>query len=366
MTESDQMQSLPTNPDSGQNTVIDSPRQGLLAATIRKILLLSGHATIALLVACNNGSSNDGAPDDDDNDDDDGPQIILGENLGVIGNPVVGVTAADADMDGDLDILATTGHYAWVYENVSLDRNPVFSEPRIYAFFAHFSDYRILHDLDGDGDLDAFVSAGNRAYGSPPVWYQQNVGSNSEPSYQDSRLLENNECVGDWMSAELGDKHHYMALADIDADSDLDLFIGDKGDEIRSGKFGFCENTGNTSSPHFANAVTDDPFGLETGGMGANYVAFGDMDNDGDYDAWVNHDSADFEYYRGEYVVYENTGTVNAPSFTRVASDSEGTHGFPVQGCPYPHFVDLDGDGLLDGLCSNGVGVAYLKGGDAP
>jgi hypothetical protein len=116
--------------------------------------------------------------------------------------------------------------------------------------------------------------------------------------------------------------------------------------------------------------VTPEPFGLIPN-TGTNFITFADMDNDGDNDAWVNHDWSGLTSNSLDFVVYENSGTTLIPSFTRVGAVTDWTHappsqvyGFPIQGCNHPHFADFNGDGLLDSLCPNGMDVSLLMGAD--
>ncbi len=91
-------------------------------------------------------------------------------------------------------------------------------------------------------------------------------------------------------------------LVDIDSDGDLDIFVGDSnGDMI------FFRNTGTATYANFAAPATN-PFGLRHDGYGAA-PAFGDIDGDGDLDVFVGKPTGDILFYR-------NTGTANKPVFS--------------------------------------------------
>ena len=79
---------------------------------------------------------------------------------------------------------------------------------------------------------------------------------------------------------------------DIDGDGDLDAFIGDA-----SGDIFLFENTGDVSTPTFANTGVANPFGLSNVGMNA-CVAFADIDGDGDLDAFVGTADGNISFFR--------------------------------------------------------------------
>ena len=78
------------------------------------------------------------------------------------------------------------------------------------------------------------------------------------------------------------------AFVDIDADGDFDAFVGEA-----FGNMLFYRNTGTTSHPTYATAITN-PFGLSNAGFYIDF-SFVDIDNDGDLDAFIgNSDLAGF------------------------------------------------------------------------
>ena len=133
------------------------------------------------------------------------------------------------------------------------------------------------------------------------------------------------------------------SLVDIDADGDLDAFIGNNNGNTR-----FFNNIGSINNPVFA-AATSNPFGLGNAGTAA--PTFVDIDGDEDLDAFIGN------YYGGIYF-FRNIGTVNDPVF----ADLQGQpFGFGlVEGHAIPSFVDIDGDGDLDAFI--GIGASRYGG----
>ena len=160
---------------------------------------------------------------------------------------LVGDTAlVDLDGDGDLDALAPASTAAssaisLLFENTggaSAPRfahrgNPFgFGDFDIYAGYAYASQgaSSALGDIDGDGDLDAFVEAS--VFGKI---FLENTGTASAPAFAP-------------IPAETLDlTGNDPTLADLDADGDVDALIG-----VGSGDTLFFENTTEGSEPSFA------------------------------------------------------------------------------------------------------------------
>ncbi len=181
----------------------------------------------------------------------------------------------------------------------------------------------MLVDIDGDGDLDAFVGD---EFGD--VTYFERSGDSSTLTFAAG-------AINAFGSVNVG-IFAAPAFADIDGDGDQDLFVGNAFGSIR-----FFENTGTSSSPSFSSPLLD-PFGLTPVGDFAAPV-FADLDGDGDYDALVGEQNGNLRYF-------ENIGTLSSPAFGPAQTNPFGFS--PVGIYSKAALVDLDGDGDLDLLVS--------------
>jgi hypothetical protein len=178
-------------------------------------------------------------------------------------------------------------------------------------------------DIDGDGDLDLFVGAGDQAEPADgSILFLQNSGTATQPVFGS---LQTNP----FGLADVG-TYAVPSLADLDGDGDLDVLVG-----TVPGRAIYFRNTGTTTVPAFAAPLTN-PFGLA-----ALVVELADLDGDGDFDA--------FSWSATGVVFHENTGTASSPAF---AAPVTNPFGLGVDGFSNPSFADIDGDGDLDALVS--------------
>ncbi|KAH8069897.1 hypothetical protein JL721_5432 [Aureococcus anophagefferens] len=180
-------------------------------------------------------------------------------------------------------------------------------------------------DTDGDGDLDLVL--GERL-GSPVGW--GNVGSPTAPDFSVS-----DKARPVYMGA--GQALAFApALGDVDGDGDLDLVLG-----AASGGLYLLRNVGDASGAAFTTVKAEyDPFdGLAVGGY--SMPALGDVDGDGDLDAFVG--AAD-----GSVAYWENAGTRHAPAYEARAGLANPLRALDVGAYAAPALGDLDGDGDLD------------------
>ena len=129
------------------------------------------------------------------------------------------------------------------------------------------------------------------------------------------------------------------ALVDIDADGDLDLFVGES-----SGELNFYRNTGTPQTPIFV-LETDNYAGIDVGRR--SYPTFLDFDHDGDQDMIVGREALGLVYFR-------NDGTPQEPAFVE-----DPSFALRVQSFSTPAFVDIDHDGDVD-FFTGGAGGGLL------
>jgi len=190
-------------------------------------------------------------------------------------------------------------------------------------------------DLDADGDYDLLIG---EQYGVSYAY--ENTGSANSPNWT---------AKSSWNAPDVG-MGAAPAFADLDADGDFDMLIG----EGPTGSTYAYENTASASSPIWTAKPSWDPPSLEW--MGAK-PALADLDNDGDYDLLL------CEANTGNSFAYENTGSASSPNWTARPSWNPPSAG---QGAT-PAFADLDGDGDYDLLIGNKSGAtsAYENTGSA-
>lgn len=225
-----------------------------------------------------------------------------------------------ADFDGDLDLDALVANSpqtgaADMASRLWLNDGSAGFSPSGQLIGADNTGALAVGDVDGDLDLDLVV--GNAPYfsavGENRLWLNDGAGvfSLSPPA-----LGEGNTRA--------------VALADLDGDLDLDLFVGNSG--------GANQIWLNNGSGVFTDTA-------QLLGIGDTFaVGVGDLDGDSDLDVFVgNH---------GANTVWLNDG---AGAMTDTA---QSLGGFMTQTV---HLLDADGDGDLDAWTSNGSGSSQAN-----
>jgi cysteine-rich repeat protein len=242
-------------------------------------------------------------------------------------------TFADIDGDGDLDAFIGNGSGNTIFfRNTGSSSAPAFAAASANPFglaSVGFLSSPAFADIDGDGDLDAFIGNG-LGY---TISFFENTGSSSAPAFAAASANPFGLLLWGFGSSP--------TFADIDGDGDLDAFIGNGFGYTIS----FFENTGSSSAPAFAFASAN-PFGLLLWGFGSS-PTFADIDGDGDLDAFIGNS-------RGNTIFFENTGSSSAPAFAAASANPFGL--YDVGWSSSPAFADIDGDGDLDAFIGNGYG----------
>lgn len=249
--------------------------------------------------------------------------------------------AVDIDNDGDLDlfIVEYPGNIKFL-ENTGSATNPQFALPTGQPFgitsFYYFG-FMDFADLDNDGDYDMLGFEYDYAPYEYGNWrFLENTGTPENPQFTE----EVNDAFGlPALSYYLG----FPEFADIDADGDQDLLVGEY-----YGSIVLFENIGTAEEAIFGPPQYD-PFGLTPNSNYYPVPSIADLDLDDDLDILVNR-------YEGDFVFYENTGTSQNPSFALPLVNPFGLS-LTDSTVTLIDCVDIDGDGDIDIL---GGGIEYF------
>ena len=254
-------------------------------------------------------------------------RFLNGIDLGSESVPASG----DLDADGDLDLVVGSKIDAsgdagrlTIFRNVGTKGAPSFRQEPALKVFDAFHLAPTLGDLDGDGDLDMLVGTWNQ-----DIRYFRNQGTAREARFVEDPALAIKPPKTSLVSP---------VLADIDADGDLDLFVG-----TATGAIVFYRNDGSAKAAKFV-VVSDRLNDLSPGRRSRPAVV--DLTGDGVLDLLVGRES-------GGAVLYRNAGTRTAPRF---AEDATLRLALPPISTPLA--IDLDDDRrveVLSGTVSGGL-----------
>lgn len=220
-----------------------------------------------------------------------------------------GVTFADVDNDGFLDLYVNLEKESLLYRNA--DKGIFENKTKASKIYGGDVQKSLFFDLDQDGDLDLFESSkeGNR------VFRNNGDGSFEEIGLETGLYSEDTENVRD------------AAFGDFDDDGDIDLITaGDEGANFlyinnRQGKFEVSSDSG---------------IGSKTG---SSSIAVGDYNNDGFLDLFIGSMKG------GESTLYKNSGEGKFESISNITSMFQGIENLAIRDV---EFLDFDNDGFQD------------------
>lgn len=304
----------------------------------------------------------------------------------------------DLDADGDLDMVVGTANAATSKDNLVFLRNtgtpssPAFSVvTKNFLRCIDVGGFALPQAVDIDGDCDLDLITGSSA---GRLFFFQNIGNGGNPVFQLASTNFGGITIGGFAPTAI------PTFADIDADGDWDLFVG-KDD----GTVSFYRNTGSRTSPIFS-LITTQYLGLTVNTNPA--FCFGDIDADGDLDLFVGewrfNGNANVRFYRnegtpqveafaleepqlippasriqtlpaladydgdgdldlfvgvldGSIQLFQNDGTPDTFNFSSVPGSYAD---IDVGSWAAPNFSDLDGDGDLDLLVGTQEGGVFF------
>ena len=259
----------------------------------------------------------------------------------------------DVDLDGDLDLLAEEP-----FSYIRYYRNDGGSGPASYVLAADtlkdvngeavFSDRQNIPNA-ADIDCDGYLDLLiGRLTGTITRYEAETIDENGVPRFQHvTDSFEDIEIIG----AMQGSMHgaNTMALGDFDQDGDHDLFWGDF---FEPGLL-LIENTGSCRRPVLRGTPRPFPVGDPVATSGYNAPALGDVDQDGDMDLTMGVLGGAFNPNRSSVEnLYQfeqsGDGDFRVASSRLIGTVDVGSESFPA-------FSDLDGDGDLDLLIANKI-----------
>ncbi len=190
---------------------------------------------------------------------------------------------ADIDGDGDLDALIGDSNAKIVFSrNTGTAVAPAFAASSSNPFglvlvVGTVDAAPSFIDMDGDGDLDAFIGDG-----SGNTIFFRNTGTALAPAFAPSS-------INPFGLADVGTLAA-PTLADLDGDGDLDALIGNS-----VGNTVFFRNTGTALAPAFAGSSIN-PFGLVDVGNFAS-PSFADINGDGDLDLFIGNQDGNTVFF---------------------------------------------------------------------
>ncbi len=256
------------------------------------------------------------------------------------------------DIDGDCDKDLITGSAKgrlYFFRNTGTGGTPIFeliSSNFGNLDFGEFNATPIpaFADIDADGDFDLFVGKDDGT-----ISLYRNTGNTQTPAF----TLATSQYLGLTVNTL-----PVCAFADIDADGDFDLFVGEW-KFTGNANIRFYRNQGTAQN---ANFTLENAQLLPAGSRTQTFPTLADYDGDSDFDLFVGALDGTIQLFRND----------GAPGFFNFTPMAGSYAGLDVGFWAAPFFSDVEGDGDLDLLvgtrqggiffCRNTGPVTVLKG----
>ncbi len=236
----------------------------------------------------------------------------------------------DVNNDNIKDLIVSTNCYGgckndnnvWYYNNTGADNNPNFNfieKDFLQDDMIEIGEgaHPVFFDYNNDGLMDIIV--GNYGFYEPsvgPLLYisglslYENIGTQSSPLFQ---FITSDYANISTTNLDIINSRPTLGLhptfKDLDADSDLDMILGDY-----NGKIHYFANTAGAGNTAVFTLTTPDYFNIDVGNNATPLLY--DLDNDGLNDLVIGKKSGYFSYYK-------NNGTTTNPNFILI-TDSLG------------------------------------------
>ena len=250
----------------------------------------------------------------------------------------------DIDGDGDLDLFVQeeSGQVAF-FEHVS-DGEPRFQWRTDDFHGLDIGEWFRFVDLNRDGIPDLLAEQ-PFSY----IRYYRNVGTATEPRF---------ELAADSLEDTSGrpifsDRQNIPNAADIDCNGRMDLLIGRLTGTVTRYQENGTDERGAPRFEHITDRFEEIEIVAQIGSLhGANTMAFGDIDADGDEDLFWG------DFFEPGVLLLENSGTCQSPSYRGTPRPFPVDDPLLTSGYNAPTVGDVDGNGLPD-LVVGVLGGAY-------
>lgn len=261
------------------------------------------------------------------------------------GNPFNGINVGTnatpflVDFDGDADLDLFIGNNSGsidFYKNEGTTTNPIFNQqigannPFNGVDVGSVSAPNFV-DIDGDNDLDAFITGNAGVAGGRINFFRNDGGTFTSVT----------GAANPFDAAPVG-ANPLITFVDQDKDGDLDAFVGSQ-----LGMIQYYQNNGNPNTPNFQ-LVTGAANPLSGVDIGRNSAlipnpCFVDINGDGNMDIFIGSQDGVINYFENNpSIVCDNL------AYEKIPDSENPTNGIDVGETADPAFIDVDGDGDQD------------------